>query len=160
MRSFPFTERTSTLPSRVCSLNVWEPNFSLTWNGPVHSAWTLECFPFSSCTLSHLRNRSPTSKFLLLADFLSNHLLIRLWWMVNFSRVFCLSYSSLSNVSIRVYKVGHGVPWLSWDNWREVRDRWGGRMASFPYTRKNGEVPREDLGVTRSAQRALWRALC
>ena len=33
-------------------------------------------------------------------------------------------------------------------------------MASLSYTRKNGEVPKDDLGVTRSAHRALWSALC
>ena len=139
---------------------MWEHDFSLTWKGPVHSAWNLECFPFSSWALSHFRTRSPTSKFLFPADFLSNHLLIRLWWMAKFSWVFCLSSSNFSRLSIWVYKVGHWVPWNSWDNWRAGRDKWGGRTASFPYTRKYGEVPSEGLGMTRPAQRALWRALC
>ena len=35
----------------------------------------------------------------------------------------------------------------------EGRNRLGGRIASIPYTKKKGELPKDDFGVAMSSQR-------
>ena len=81
--------------------------------------WNLECLPLASLALSHLRTRSPTWSCFSPATCLSNHLLIRWWWMWNFSFALFLSSFNFKRISIRVWRKLEDQPQEDWASWSD-----------------------------------------
>ena len=49
----------------------------------------------------------------------------------------------------------HSVSYTARESYKEGKNRFGGRIESTPYTKKKGELPIDDFGVTLSAHKAL-----
>ena len=147
-------------PSSVCNLKVLGPSFSVIINGPSHRHWNFVCFPLSSCSLSHFKTKSPTSKYRL-TDFLrSNQRLTVCWCFSNFFLANSLSSSSFCKVLIQCSMEEQGISCTDRASCKEGKNKLGGKMASLPYTRKKGEFPIAALGVTLSAHKAFNGAVC
>ena len=150
----PLTGRESLFPDRSCNMNVEWPIFSLIWNGPSHIFWNLVCLPLSSWALSHFRTRSPTCNCLELDEAESNDFLIICWCFAWVILAFSLSSSNFKIWSCLSWIEEEGLSSINWTRAREGSARLVGSIASFPYTRLNGEVPMEAFCVILSAHSA------
>ena len=135
MRTKPLTGRFSSHPCKSWILYVEDPNFAAIRNGLTQRCWNLVCLPLSSCRWSHLRTKSPTSKLLFPDLHLSNHLFTISCLCLNISLALSLDSSNLRKVLILTCKTSLLDPLEAWANWESGSKMFGGKMASFPYTR-------------------------
>ena len=131
LRAWPFTGKVSGCPSKFCRWKELGPSFSIIKNGPNHKFWNLVCSPFPSWGLSHLRTRSPTSKFLSEAELESNQFLTMNWCWSNFHFAWALTSSNFNKALIRLSKGGQSSSHTLCDNCRDGRRTCGGRIASL-----------------------------
>ena len=132
MRTKPFTGKFSSHPCRSCSFQVEGPSFATIWKGPTHICWNFVCFPFSSWGWSHLRTKSPTSNYFVLALFLSNHLFTTSYCCLERSLALDLDSPAFKRLCILICKTSLFDPLDSWVIMEEGSMILGGRMASFP----------------------------
>ena len=156
----PFTGRVSRCPWKVCKWKVLGPNFTAITYGPNQIHWNFVCPPFSSCALSHFNTRSPTCNSLFKDEPRSNHDLTICWCFAKCHLAFSLSSSNFNNILILSSMDEHSVSCTDCASCNEGINRFGGRIASIPYTKKKGELPTNDFGVTLWAHRAWYRIVC
>ena len=132
LKAWPFTGKVSGYPSKLCRQKELGPSFSVITKGPNHRFWNLVCSPFPSWGLSHLRTRSPTSKFLSEAEFELNHLFTICWCWSSLSFACALTSSSFNKALIQLSRGGQSSSWTFCDNCREGSRTWGGRIDSLP----------------------------
>ena len=160
LRICPFTGRVLSCPCKVYKRKVLEQSFSAITYGPNQRCWNFVCSPLSSCALSHFKTRSSTCNSLFEDEPRSNHDLTICWCFMKCLLAFSLSSSNFNSILILSSMAEHSISCTAHASCNKGKNRLGGRRASIPYTKKKGELPIDDFGVTISSQRAWYRTVC
>ena len=150
----PFTGRVLSYPCKFFKWKVLGPSFSAITSGPNQRRWNLVCSPLSSCALSHFKTRSSTYNSLFTDDPRLNHYLTIFWCFAKCFLAFSLSSSNFNSRLILSSTAEHSVSCTARASYNEGKNKFGERIAYTPYTKKKGELPTDDFGVTLSAHRA------